>query len=126
MAADDTEVLSFTVDIGGKRAMSQMAAINKGFKVHMAAMTKETRKANAVTEKLMFASQKFGTDYAKSLKLSYKQVDALNSSWDFWAAAQLPVAELRDEMGIPDLAPQYAASGPEITVAENITADPLS
>lgn len=54
------------------------------------------------------------------------RVDALDSSWDFWAAAQKPVAELRDEMGIPDLAPQYAASGPEITVAENITADPLS
>lgn len=77
--AEETDVLRFAIDIDGKRAQAQVASVQKKFKAEMARMSKSTTGLNILTEKLLHVSKRFGTDYAKSLKLSYKQVDALNA-----------------------------------------------
>lgn len=76
--AEDTEVLSFTLDIDGKRAQAQVAAVQKKYKREFDRIAKATKGVNVLTEKLLKVSHKLGTDYAKGLKLSYKQVDQLN------------------------------------------------
>jgi ubiquinone biosynthesis protein Coq4 len=50
--------------------------------------------------------------------------DVLSPDWDFWAAVDRDVEELRWEYGIAPLMPAHAAAGAEVVVTEN--ADPYA